>query len=128
MNLKPLLQSLFMILSSLIIASLAVYALRESFSREKVLILIPEKGKSSPIAIRQKKVVVGRNPKCSLQIVDPHVSTKHGKFYYSKGSYRIKDLNSKNGTFVNDIRINESELESGDKVKFGSKVFKVKIL
>ena len=51
--------------------------------------------------------IVGRDPKCDYVILDPEnrVSRKHLEIKISKDGYVIKDLNSLNGTYINDVRI-----------------------
>ncbi len=46
-------------------------------------------------------VHIGRSPQNHIQIKDKYVSRRHLQITQKKGRYIIKDLNSKNGTFVN---------------------------
>lgn len=59
---------------------------------------------------------------------DSFISSKHAVIHYANGSYYISDRNSRNGTFVNNIRIQGSdyELSFGDKIKLGQSVLEVK--
>jgi|GEM_PF-2726344 len=59
---------------------------------------------------------------------DSFISSKHAAIHYTNGSYYISDRNSRNGTFVNNIRIQGSdyELSFGDKIKLGQSVLEVK--
>lgn len=59
-------------------------------------------------------------------IKDGSISRMHARFLEKNGRVYIEDCNSTNGTYVNNIRLNEEEsilLESGDEVKFGKVVF-----
>ena len=67
-----------------------------------------------------------------LQMSDVEVSKEHAKVYYDEKSseYLVKDLASKNGTFINGSRIIESKQESegrklshGEQLKIGSTIF-----
>lgn len=50
-------------------------------------------------------VNIGRSPQNHIQIKDKYVSRKHLQITQKNGEYLIKDLNSKNGTFVNGTAI-----------------------
>jgi putative nucleotidyltransferase with HDIG domain len=64
-------------------------------------------------------VTVGRGKANSLRLMDPKVSRIHAKIETTKEGFRIKDVNSKNGVFVNDARISSQLLKSGDTVRIG---------
>lgn len=68
--------------------------------------------------------LVGRTPSCRLQINDPSVSREHARLRYYNGSWAVRDLNSKNGTFVNDRRLGPEAqpLAPGDALRFGRHV------
>lgn len=70
-------------------------------------------------------ITIGRDEKNIIQIYDPFVSKWHCKLVrdYDGISVAIIDNNSKNGTFVNGIRIDERQgLRYGDIVKIGNTV------
>ena len=51
------------------------------------------------------------------------VGKLHAEITVNKGLYYIKDLNSKNGTFVNDVRIpgnKEYEIKENDRIRFSN--------
>jgi pSer/pThr/pTyr-binding forkhead associated (FHA) protein len=54
-----------------------------------------------------RRIIVGRAADCDYVIIDPkrRVSRKHLEIVFNDGKYYLKDLNSLNGTFVNDIRV-----------------------
>jgi pSer/pThr/pTyr-binding forkhead associated (FHA) protein len=39
-----------------------------------------------------------------------------------RGSYWLKDLNSTNGTQINEVLVTDAELKDGDKIRFGAVV------
>jgi len=47
-----------------------------------------------------RDVIVGRDDSCAFQIIDPLVSRRHLKFEFLAGRWRVRDLGSANGTFV----------------------------
>ncbi len=56
-------------------------------------------------------------------IDNPQVSRAHARIFRQGSSYRVEDLGSTNGTFVNDRRIDGPQaLEDGDRIRFGEEV------
>ncbi|MBE3558635.1 MAG: FAD-dependent oxidoreductase [Ktedonobacteraceae bacterium] len=69
--------------------------------------------------------VVGRQPGVHLLIDQGTVSRRHAEISYVNGQYVLRDLNSTNGTFVNDVRLpstSTSVLKANDLVRFGTLV------
>ena len=54
-----------------------------------------------------KRTIVGRAADCDYVIIDPkrRVSRRHLEIISNEGKFYLKDLDSLNGTFVNDIKI-----------------------
>jgi putative nucleotidyltransferase with HDIG domain len=56
-----------------------------------------------------------------IQILDTAASRKHAEIFTLGGMHVIRDLDSRNGTFVNDMRIDEEiVLHPGDRIRIGS--------
>lgn len=65
--------------------------------------------------------VLGREQSNDLAFPDEEfISRHHCEIRYHKYQYLLKDLNSANGTFVNDVRVQETTLRDGDVVQIGS--------
>lgn len=69
--------------------------------------------------------VVGREPKCAL-VLDgdgcEHVSWNHASFKINDDGAFLKDLESSNGTFLNDRKLAvETKVLDGDEIQFGRK-------
>ena len=71
--------------------------------------------KPTPISIYRKEgetdheftfdsmeIFIGRDPACDLVLEDTTVSARHTHLYYLKGHWWVEDLNSTNGTCLND--------------------------
>lgn len=64
-------------------------------------------------------VVIGRSSRSSCQVVDDLMSGTHCKFNLDHNKLEVIDLDSKNGTYLNGIRVDQSEVFLGDEIKVG---------
>jgi DNA-binding winged helix-turn-helix (wHTH) protein len=84
-------------------------------------------GPMSRIALRRGENVLGREGDDVIALLSPTVSRRHVRLVLSGDQATIEDLGSKNGTYVNDIRITSPTLiADGDVVRFGSLVFTIR--
>lgn len=72
------------------------------------------------------RAVVGTAPDCDVVLVEASISSRHVEMVATAGGYRLTDLGSTNGTYVNDKRINTYELVDNDNVRLGLTNFKFK--
>ncbi len=69
-------------------------------------------------------LVMGRDPGgTGVKIQDPLCSRRHVLLHRIDGTWVLRDLESKNGTFVNNVKITESKLSPGDIVRIGHAEF-----
>ena len=64
-------------------------------------------------------VTVGRIQANTIQIEDISVSSHHAQLTQDGSHYRLKDLGSTNGTFVNGEAVTETMLKASDSIRFG---------
>jgi adenylate cyclase len=83
-------------------------------------LIYTEDGESRRFTLEPGETVVGRQPACDLVIDDPSVSRRHAKLSVIGGTCRLKDLESRNGTFVDGEPVTEVELADGNTIVFGS--------
>ncbi|MBD3345325.1 MAG: FHA domain-containing protein [Chitinivibrionales bacterium] len=70
--------------------------------------------------IQEPVITIGRLPENTISIVNMGVSRRHARIEKDpSGGYQIIDLNSLNGTFVNNRKINKGALGVGDKITIG---------
>lgn len=80
----------------------------------------PDRGRRYEL-LPNRVETIGREEGATVQLHDTEVSRKHAKVIYDSGRFLITDLNSSNGTFVNQIRVTTtSAINSGDKINVGS--------
>jgi pSer/pThr/pTyr-binding forkhead associated (FHA) protein len=75
--------------------------------------------------LKADTISIGRAPDNDIQIKDRFVSRKHLKIFRKESNYFIKDLESKNGTFINGKQIPsgvEFEIEEGITIAIGMSV------
>lgn len=71
-------------------------------------------------------LTMGRGEDNMVVLEDKFVSSHHLKIYFRNTDYILEDLNSTNGTFINNERVKTKvALSKGDKIKVGTSVFKV---
>src|SRR6266571_3326354 len=77
----------------------------------------PSKGKS--FGLTGDDFSIGRDPSNSLPLNDALVSRQHAQVRNTGRDVTILDLNSRNGTLVNAVPIQERKLEPGDRIQIG---------
>ena len=77
------------------------------------------------IVSARQSVVLGRAIECDIVIPGTHLSRKHAAISLVDDQLMIKDLNSANGTFVNNKKVDRARLLAGDQVRLDVYSFKV---
>ncbi len=62
---------------------------------------------------------VGRHPESDIFLDDITVSRRHVEFRREGESFRVHDVGSLNGTYLNGDRVDDAELQNGDEVRIG---------
>jgi DNA-binding NtrC family response regulator len=65
------------------------------------------KGNKTELEIGADTLVVGRNEACDLVLDDKKVSAVHMELVATERGVRVRDLGSRNGTFLSDVRVGE---------------------
>jgi len=81
-------------------------------------IVMPDQGE---IALSSdRNYITGRQSTCDLPLADANMSRQHAEFFWDGEGWSIRDLESTNGTSVNDHRITAAvELHDGDRITMG---------
>jgi Nif-specific regulatory protein len=79
--------------------------------------------KDSTIPLAEGEVTIGRDASNGIAVVDPSVSRKHCLVNWHEGRFRVRDLDSRNGTLVNGDGVEETWLEHGDLIATGDSSF-----
>lgn len=84
-------------------------------------------GQEFPLVSRTqgREVKVGRSNHCDLIFPGTHLSREHVLLTLSDREVQVRDLGSANGTFINDVRVAEGTLYSGDQIRLDVYSFRV---
>jgi diguanylate cyclase (GGDEF)-like protein len=69
-------------------------------------------------------VVIGRGNDCDIRINDHSVSRRHARVQPGADGYYAVDLQSTNGTFVNDVPASICKLKDGDYLRVGNCIYR----
>jgi diguanylate cyclase (GGDEF)-like protein len=78
----------------------------------------------SLINLPDKPMTLGRAEVCDVRLEDQHISRRHLTIKPRHGGHVVIDLESTNGTFVNDQGITKAKLKNGDMVRAGIHIFR----
>jgi transcriptional regulator with GAF, ATPase, and Fis domain len=79
--------------------------------------------KDSTIPLAEAEITIGRDASNGIAVVDPSVSRKHCLLSSQEGRFRVRDLESRNGTQVNGTAVTEHWLQHGDQIAAGDSSF-----
>jgi diguanylate cyclase (GGDEF)-like protein len=71
-----------------------------------------------------KLTTIGRSNLANVQLDEEGVSRRHAQIVQEGDRVLLRDLGSKNGTFVNGERVSERALQEGDKIVLGAAVIR----
>lgn len=94
---------------------------------EVKLVMFKANGQRKDLPLKNPVTVIGRGEECDLRVPVLSVSRKHCELAVTDASVAVKDLASSNGTYVNNKRVNETELAAGDRLVVGPVVFTIQL-
>ena len=91
-------------------------------------VLIEESGFEKETSLELKgKITIGRGSANAFQILDNKASRVHAQIsVQDDNSIVLEDLNSSNGTFVNEQKVKKETLRPGDEIRIGSTILVIK--
>lgn len=91
------------------------------------LVLQKKNGSKKTFRLPGSVTVIGRRSNCDFYIPLTSVSRKHCQLNRHEGVLKIRDLGSRNGTYLNGKRVDEAVIRAGDNVKVGPLTFTLQI-
>ncbi|MDO8643554.1 MAG: sigma 54-interacting transcriptional regulator, partial [bacterium] len=70
-------------------------------------------------SFKRARILIGRTRSADLLLSDPFTSEKHAEIFSKGGLFYLRDLHSRNGTYINDYKISERELPPNGTLRFG---------
>jgi two-component system sensor histidine kinase AtoS len=86
------------------------------------LVVISGRYRGHRIPVQKETLRIGRDRSCDVPLDDEAASRVHVEILRKGAQLVIRDLQSTNGTFLNDARISESPLQNGDRISIGDTV------
>jgi len=99
-----------------------------------VLVALAGELLATPIPLEQPEVTLGRAIEAHVRVNDAKASRLHAAITAETDEnsgetvFKIRDLNSTNGTLVNGRRVTEATLRHGDKILIGAQLFRFELL
>ena len=91
------------------------------------LVLLKKNNSQKAFSLSSGITVIGRRHDCDLRIPLMSVSRRHCQFNRDEGVLKIRDLGSRNGTYLNGKRIDEAVIRAGDYIEVGPLKFVLQI-
>lgn len=92
----------------------------ESPSKETPMLTRVTGGEFKVFHLSSRDTSVGRSPDNDIKLEDSQVSRQHCKISSEEDVWKICDLDSSNGVYLNDLPVKNARLESGDRIRLGS--------
>ena len=91
------------------------------------LVLFKNNGSQKVVPLPSKVTIIGRRQDCDLRIPLMPVSRRNCHLILHNKTLKIRDLGSRNGTFLNGKRIEEATAQAGDNITIGPLTFAIQI-
>jgi hypothetical protein len=73
----------------------------------------------------QDELLIGRHPSCDVVLTGSAVSRRHARLRFRDGTWIVQDLDSTNGTTVNNVAVGRCQLRPGDRLVIGDERIRV---
>ena len=77
------------------------------------------------LVTQEKSLVIGRGNQCDIVIPGTHLSRRHVEISVEGNHLRIKDLGSANGTFLNEVQVDNATANNGDRLRLDVYSFRI---
>ncbi|NLW83393.1 MAG: FHA domain-containing protein [Phycisphaerae bacterium] len=91
------------------------------------LVLLKKDGATQSFALPGNVITIGRRRDCDVCIPLSTISRKHCELLRNGGQFIARDCGSRNGTFLNDVRIEAALADAGDVLRIGPVRFVLQI-
>jgi len=100
---------------------------RERRAAPQSVVLTDERGTELRAVPLAGPVQVGRSESCQIVLADTFASSVHARLFDLDGAWFVEDLDSTNGTYLNDRRVSTpAELKVGDRLRIGRTMLEIR--
>jgi len=92
-------------------------------AKKSGLVIIKGPNVGDKFLINKSKFTIGRNPKSDIFLDDITVSRKQAVLKKTGDDFKLEDLGSLNGSYLNGKVVEDSLLKNGDKIQIGKYIF-----
>jgi DNA-binding CsgD family transcriptional regulator len=85
----------------------------------QVFVLQPSQRPAPLVKLQEGVNLVGRDPICNVILSDYSVSRFHAEILVREATIRVRDLESRNGTYVEGKRVQSADVQAGQQLQFG---------
>lgn len=105
---------------------LSIKSESQDFKALKPILLIenPDEGNRRYL-MRKKQIIIGSDERCDVVLNDPFISKQHAEFTIHDGQLRVRDLDSKNGTTLDQATIKTAFLKEGQTLRLGKTAIQI---
>jgi pSer/pThr/pTyr-binding forkhead associated (FHA) protein len=97
-------------------------------SDRQIMLRNAESATAPMIKLTQGTIVIGRDATCGIVLADPSVSRFHAELVVQATSITVRDLGSRNGTYVDSELVDEAALTVGQSLQVGAVHFAIEML
>jgi len=84
--------------------------------------LVSGPGAPAELPVSTEEIIIGRANDATIRIASAELSRHHARILLRGDEYRCEDLESRNGVYLNGVRIHSATLRDGDTLQLGSAV------
>lgn len=88
-----------------------------------LLVVISGIAAGSEFVVDRPRTTIGRGPSVDLAFADAEMSQQHAALEFADGGFRVCDLGSTNGTYVNGALVRVCEVKNADRIQLGRFLF-----
>jgi diguanylate cyclase (GGDEF)-like protein len=97
---------------------------RVASAQQALLLVLSGQRLGTRCVLADKPIDIGRESSVGLVLDADSVSRRHARVEQAPNGYRLTDLGSTNGTYVNGMRVKEHMLRDGDRIQIGKTLIK----
>jgi PAS domain S-box-containing protein len=85
-----------------------------------IVVSTPTRSELGRVLVLSKSLTLGRGREADLSLSDASMSRRHARLTLTEAGVQLEDLGSRNGCFVNGVRVSQVDLRHGDQLRLGA--------